>query len=687
HFGAVDWECETFIDGTSVGTHRGGYDGFSFDITDALDDNKEHEIIVSVWDPSDQGAQAVGKQHKEPRGIFYTPTSGIWQTVWLEPVPQTHIRGFQVYPDIDTGSLILSFDIVGNPVGTRVKAEASAAGKSVADFTGLPDENMRLTIPEPRLWSPEDPFLYDLSLTLQDTEGRTLDQADGYFGMRKISLGKDGAGITRLFFNNEFVFQLGPLDQGFWPDGLHTAPTDEALKYDIEVMKEMGFNMVRKHVKIEPARWYYWCDTLGLLVWQDMPSAKNTADKDKAQFEQELENLVLGRFNHPSIIMWVPFNEGWGQYDSERITDKVKALDPTRLVNHASGWTDRGVSDVHDIHNYPDPRSPEAEEDRAIVLGEFGGLGFNVAEHTWQTEGWGYDLLQDPESLVKRYENLYVQLLPLIRKPGLSAAVYTQISDIETENNGLLTYDRELNKMGAEAVALANHGFLPPLLKGDHTIFIDKFEVDLESIRPDAEIRYTTDGTDPTLNSTPFRAPFKVSDKTTIKAKAFWEEGKSSRTSTFELEKVPPREPVEPGGEESGLKVSHFEGEWRNLPVFDTLEKAGEFVSPQIDLNAWDKDRLYALKFEGYLEVPETGVYIFTLTCDDGGRLFIGDNHLIENDGIHGMREKSAAVALKAGSHPITLFYFQRTGGKGLKLEYSGPGIEKQVIPASVFKH
>lgn len=538
HFGAIDWESEVFIDGHKLGLHRGGYDAFCYDITDALSGKKDHEIIVGVWDPSDQGSQAHGKQKKNPRRIFYTPTSGVWQTVWLEPVSDVYIKDIKIFPDVDGGRLRLKAEIEGHKDGKRIKCEAFSDGASIADFTGLPGEETILSIPDARLWSPEDPYLYDFKLSLLDEEGKILDMIDSYFAMRKTSLGKDEKGITRLLLNNKFIFQLGPLDQGFWPDGLYTAPTDTALRYDIEVMKEMGFNMVRKHVKIEPDRWYYWCDRLGLLVWQDMPNAKNSTAEEKAQFELELERLILGRFNHPSIIMWVPFNEGWGQYDSARITEKIKDMDPTRLVNHASGWHDQGVSDIHDVHSYPDPKCPYPEETRAAVLGEFGGLGFNVTDHTWKEEGWGYDLLQNPEGLVRRYENLMANLLPMVQSPGLSAAVYTQITDIETENNGLLTYDRAVNKMGADTVALANAGYLPPQLVSDTFIFIKDFSVKLECFKPDAEIRYTIDGSKPDKKSLLYKEPFKITKSVELKAAAFWPDGNKSRISCFELKKV-----------------------------------------------------------------------------------------------------------------------------------------------------
>jgi hypothetical protein len=325
-----------------------------------------------------------------------------------------------------------------------------------------------MPIKNARLWSPEDPHLYSVVVNLK-LGNRSVDKVESYFGMRKISLGKDEKGFTRLMLNNKPYFQFGPLDQGFWPDGLYTAPTDEALRYDIEMTKKLGFNMARKHVKIEPDRWYYWCDKLGLLVWQDMPSGdKYIGGKDPdmtrspesaKEFEQELTALVQGRGNHPCIVMWVPYNEGWGQWDTARVVGMIKKLDPSRLVDDASGWTDRGVGDVNDMHKYPGPGSPEPEANRAAVLGEFGGLGLPVRSHTWQGEkNWGYRSFTDAGALTTAYVDLVAKLFPLIEQKGLSAAFYTQTTDVEIEVNGLMTYDRELVKMDLKKVAEANRG-------------------------------------------------------------------------------------------------------------------------------------------------------------------------------------------------------------------------------------
>ncbi len=478
HFQAVDWEAGVFVNGQQIGTHRGGYDAFSFDITDALHESGNQELIVKVFDPSSNGDQPRGKQVNEPKGIWYTPSTGIWQTVWLEPVPETYIRSVQIVPDVDANSVRVTVEVAGRVEGCAVHAEALlppvAPGEppEAAGFWGRPGEELPVSLaarPRPRLWSPDSPCLYDLKVSLHRRQGKhpvqseMVDQVRSYFGMRKIELAKDDRGFTRIRLNGEFLFQIGPLDQGFWPDGLYTAPTDEALRYDVEATKKLGFNMARKHVKIEPARWYYWCDKLGLLVWQDMPSGNNKTPESRKQFERELARMVEGFRNHPSIIMWVVFNEGWGQHDTERYVKLVKGLDPTRLVNNASGWADEKVGDVIDVHRYPGPAAPDPEPGRAGVLGEFGGLGLAVEGHTWTQKTWGYRGTASPEDLTRRYRTLLRRVWGLRESHGLSAAVYTQTTDVETECNGLMTYDRAVIKVDVDKVAAANQGRIPKL--------------------------------------------------------------------------------------------------------------------------------------------------------------------------------------------------------------------------------
>jgi hypothetical protein len=472
HFGAVDFEATVWVNGKEIGQHRGGYDAFSLDITDAVNPTGENELIVVAWDPTDAGTQPRGKQVRKPNGIWYTSTSGIWQTVWLEPVNAAYITGLKITPDVDNSAVTVEASTTPT-LGVGMVEATIRDGRKVV-YTASITAGGRITMPikKARLWSPEDPHLYNLTVSLK-LGNSAIDKVDSYFGMRKISLGKDDKGFTRLMLNNKPYFQFGPLNQGFWPDGLYTAPTDEALRYDIEMTRKLDLNMARKHVKIEPDRWYYWCDKLGLLVWQDMPSGDKyigtkgsdiTRTPESAkEFEQELTALVQGRGNHPCIVMWVPYNEGWGQWDTARVVEMIKKLDPTRLVDDASGWADRGAGDVNDLHKYPGPGSPEPEANRAIVLGEFGGLGLPLRGHTWQGEkNWGYRSFADAEKLTTAYIDLVAKLFPLIDEKGLSAAVYTQTTDVEIEVNGLMTYDRELVKMDLKRVAAANHGQFPP---------------------------------------------------------------------------------------------------------------------------------------------------------------------------------------------------------------------------------
>ncbi len=462
HFGAVDWETSVWINGRLVGTHKGGYDPFSFDITKALQSG-EQEIVVSVWDPTNAGPQPRGKQVRKPGGIWYTPVTGIWQTVWIEPVDEAYIKALTIVPDIDGHKVLVTAECSDAAAGCTVEARVNGDSYATARGRGSVGEQLALSVLRPKLWSPDSPYLYDLKVTLKDRWGRCLDEVSSYFGMRKIALDRDEDGIVRLFLNNEPLFQYGPLDQGWWPDGLYTAPSDEALKYDIEITKRLGCNMLRKHVKVEPDRFYYWCDKLGVLVWQDMPNGNNQGEDAREQFERELVRMIEAFRNHPSIVMWVPFNEGWGQYDTPRIVELVKQHDSSRLVNNASGWTDRGVGDVHDIHSYPGPAVPPLEENRAAVLGEFGGLGLPLSGHTWQSEkNWGYRSYKDRGELTDAYVALVDRLHMLVGE-GLAAAVYTQTTDVEIEVNGWMTYDRAVIKMDGAAVTMANKKlYLPP---------------------------------------------------------------------------------------------------------------------------------------------------------------------------------------------------------------------------------
>ncbi|HOX28044.1 MAG TPA: glycoside hydrolase family 2 TIM barrel-domain containing protein, partial [bacterium] len=456
HFGAVDWETTVWVNGKKIGGHSGGYDPFSLDVTGALKKSGVQELKVSVWDPTDKGYQPRGKQVQKPEGIWYTPTSGIWRTVWLEPVPTTYIKALKLTPDLDKKEIRV--EVSAESATSGVVAEAVITlpdGNNKISVSGTPGSVMRLNFPKVsdiRTWSPDSPYLYDLSVRLHkgSSKSASIDSVKSYAGMRKVEVKKDAGGVPRIFLNGKPLFMYGVLDQGFWPDGLYTAPTDDALRFDIEMIKNLGFNMARKHVKVEPDRWYYWCDKLGLLVWQDMPSGEDPdmnrkeyqRSKESAdQYRVELADMMDFLVNHPSIVVWVPFNEGWGQFDTVNVTEWVKRRDPTRLVDNASGWTDMNCGDISDIHKYPEPDAPAIETYRAGVVGEFGGLGFTAKGHNWREgleriagstgggKNWGYRDFQGDEQLWRQYQSLDLLLGRLIRLKGLSAAVYTQITD------------------------------------------------------------------------------------------------------------------------------------------------------------------------------------------------------------------------------------------------------------------
>jgi len=472
-FGAVDWLCDVYVNGKKAGTHQGGYDPFSFDITPFLTKKGEQQIAVRVWDPSDDGPQPRGKQVNKPNGIWYTPVTGIWQTVWIEAVPATYINATKQTPDIDKKTLQIAAQVQNIQEGDQVTFSAWKGGQQIAAQTTAGTE-ASLSIPTPELWSTSHPFLYDLKVSVS-RKGKILDEVTSYFAMRKISMATGDNGIQRMMLNNEFVFQYGPLDQGWWPDGLYTAPTDEALKFDIEKTKEMGFNMIRKHVKVEPARWYRYCDQLGILVWQDMPSGdlgnrwenrpgvfgratdKARTPESESIYRTEWKEIIQDLYNFPCIVVWTPFNEAWGQFKTKEIVSWTMQKDPSRLVNTASGGNFEDIGPIIDLHNYPEPLMPDPSlfgAKRILVLGEFGGLGLPVEDHTWQDKNnWGYQTFKNKDELLKRYTELMDRIPALIEK-GLSAAVYTQTTDVEGESNGFMTYDRKEMKMPAASLKL-----------------------------------------------------------------------------------------------------------------------------------------------------------------------------------------------------------------------------------------
>jgi hypothetical protein len=462
NFGAVDWQSKVWVNGTLLGTHEGGYDKFSYNVTSALRAGS-NEVIVGVWDPVEAQDIPVGKQRINRGGIMYTPSSGIWQTVWLEPTNPARITRLDTTPNVSAGALDLVVQGAGIS-GQGVTAQVLSGGAVVGTASGSVGTNIRVPVPNAHLWTPDDPLLYDLRVTLTGTGGG--DAVGGYFGMRSVGKAMLG-GVLRPTLNGKFVYQLGTLDQGFWPDGIYTAPTDAALRFDLEQQKAMGFNTVRKHIKVESDRWFYWADRLGLMVWQDMPSLASGREPSAAgrtRFEKELRAMVDQHKGITSIVQWVPFNEGWGEYDAGRIADLVKSWDPTRMVNHNSGSNccdsdpDPGNGDVIDDHQYLGPgisRAPTAT--RYVVNGEYGGLGLRVPGHEWPTSGkFAYEWQPDSNALTNRYVQITTKLTDLISMNGLSGSIYTQPTDVEEELNGFYTYDRQVAKMDLNRVRAVN---------------------------------------------------------------------------------------------------------------------------------------------------------------------------------------------------------------------------------------
>ena len=468
HFGAVDQEAAVYWNGRLLGRHMGGYNAFTLDATDAL--GPRNSLVVRVHDDTDASFHSRGKQKTRRGGIWYTPQSGIWQTVWMEAVPRHYIESLRIVPLFDQSAVEVMVRC-----SQPLQCEATVDGRTVPFTSGEP---ARIPMPDFRAWSPEDPYLYDLSVTLGE------DRVESYFGMRKMEVRADRGGVKRLFLNGEPYFQSGLLDQGYWPDGLYTAPSDEALIYDIQTAKAMGFNLLRKHIKVEPMRWYYHCDRLGMLVWQDMPSGggkyrfstitlplvtgihrrdnhyrafARASSQGRGEYMDELEEMVGQLFNAPSVVMWVPFNEGWGQFDSTLVMERLRALDPTRPVDPASGWHDQGAGELRSLHVYFKPfRFRRDRRGRALALSEFGGYNLRVDGHCFNQKDYGYRRLPDAAALWRDFSRLYErEVLPAVPR-GLCASVYTQLSDVEDELNGLMTYDRRVVKLDADEVRELN---------------------------------------------------------------------------------------------------------------------------------------------------------------------------------------------------------------------------------------
>ena len=488
HFEAVDYETKLWIDGKFVGEHKGGYDHFQFNIAPFLNNNLTHEISLLVWDPTNEGSQPIGKQSlPEIRNrTKYTATSGIWQTVWLEPVNNESIESIQIIPNVDESTIYLSIQQLESSLKNQVRIQVYEKGKEIISGIHTVENTIKIKIPQAKLWSPEKPFLYDLKLSVIK-DGKIVDVLTSYFGMRKISMARDAAGFMRILLNNKPIYQLGPLDQGYWPDGILTPASDQALKYDIEYLKSIGANMDRMHMKVQPERWYYHCDQLGILVWQDMVSPSKFSDslnsKKMLPVELEHEKMLEQLYNHPSIIQWVLFNESWGQYDTERLTAEIKKKDPSRLITNASGWNDMQVGDIRDFHDYticPAIALVPKTYQRAMVLGEAGGIDLLIKEHLWTPNlapnvktDWSIDFKKGSVNSVSEFEEKYNYLfnnILLLKNHGLNAVVYTQISDVEDEISGWMTYDRKISKLPTSQFAAIHKKFYEPLLQGKYII-------------------------------------------------------------------------------------------------------------------------------------------------------------------------------------------------------------------------
>ena len=472
HFGAVDWKADIWVNDVKVGSHTGGFTPFSFDITAALSGKGNNRLVVKVWDPTDEGYQPRGKQVNNPEGIWYTPVTGIWQTVWLEPVTARHIEELRITPDIDQHLLTVKAHLNMRAPSDLIEVNVYDGNQLVATGKSINDEAVVIPMPEDaKLWSPDFPFLYTLKVMLK-SDNKILDQVNSYAAMRKYSTKRDANGIVRLELNNQPLFQFGPLDQGWWPDGLYTAPTDEALVYDIQKTKDLGFNMIRKHIKVELARWYTHCDQLGIIVWQDMPSGdrnpewqnrkyfegteKKRSAVSEACYRKEWKEIMDCLYSYPCIGTWVPFNEAWGQFKTPEIAEWTKEYDPTRLVNPASGGNHYTCGDMLDLHNYPAPEMYLYDAQRANVLGEYGGIGWVVKNHIWEPDrNWGYIQFNSSKEVTDEYIKYTDMLYDLITR-GFSAAVYTQTTDVEVEVNGLMTYDRKVIKVDEKRVREAN---------------------------------------------------------------------------------------------------------------------------------------------------------------------------------------------------------------------------------------
>ena len=704
HFGAVDWRATVYVNGKRLLEHTGGYTPFTVDATPALTaGGVDQELVVAVYDPTDSFGQPRGKQVSNPRDIWYTPVTGIWQTVWLEPVPAVSVENLVLTPDLAGG--VLHVRVAGRDArgaGLSVEAIASSQGRVVGRVQGGIDSDLRLTIPNAHAWSPDDPFLYDLAVTLRDGN-RVVDSVTSYFGMRSVRRGPDTNGFVRILLNGKPTFMLGPLDQGWWPDGLYTAPTDDALRQDIETMKALGFNMVRKHIKVEPARWYYYADKLGLAVWQDMPSGWNDSPAARDDFVHELRDVVNHLRSITSIVAWVPFNEKWGQFDTRRIVGVIRQIDTTRLVNDASGWQHEGVGDIIDVHRYQGPQAMYGAEGRVAVVGEFGGLGYKVSGHTWAGDAWGYGgLFNSQQALADRYTLLLNRLFHDRDTHGISAGVYTQLTDVEVELNGFMTYDRAVMKFDTARTAAVNRGLAPYILP-ELPDFTDSIRVTITTGTP-VEVYYTLDGSEPNLTSSRYRGPITITSSTVVRARSF-ANGKATAApeGRVDYRRGPGRAPVT-ADVAPGLQYEYFADTTRepafrlNWPVRwrvehpetrpDDLKPTKTGTVANFLLTPRDTNEMFSFRYTGYIRVPRTGVYTFLARSDDGAALWVGDQNVFWSLGQSPKTTETwGQVALQAGLHPITVGYFQAYGPMQLEMFIEGPGMPRRRIPDAMLFH
>ncbi|TRX21666.1 T9SS type A sorting domain-containing protein [Flavobacterium franklandianum] len=759
HFGAVDFQAEIFINGQSVLLHKGGYDPFSIDITDKVTAGNTYKLNVKVWDPNTsegspgpQGKQTDEQFNVPPAGIFYTPTGGIWQTVWMESVPNVYIKDIKLVPNIDNGTLQLTVTIVGNGSGITFEALAKDGNTVVNTVSGAVNTPITISIPNQKLWSPESPFLYDLNIVLKNGEN-VIENVQSYFGMRKISLGKV-KGITKMLLNNQPVFQMGPLDQGFWPDGIYTPPSEEAILFDLQGMKNLGYNMVRKHIKVEPARWYYNADKLGLLVWQDVVSGHNNTTAQRDQYELEMRRMIQTHWNYPSVIMWVPFNEQWGMFDSVRISNIIENLDPSRLVNENSGCCGAAFSTVghmKDYHYYSAPSCPSPDDNRALANGEFAGVVLRKPGNMWDDNAWTtWARVVETDNEFTDVLVDYANILKNLRDyEGMSAAVLTQWTDVEAEINGHYTYDRKIFKGDFEKIKTAlesTHNndmyYLHPpsgyaVFEAYNVagIFIRHQEgkahmdniieplddaywkvvpglagvgISLQSLNsPDKYLRHSNaqmmlqsnDGSQVFKEDATFYLRSGLSNSSRVSFESFNFPGRfiRHRGSLLYSEAIVNQldrddatfyifsdSTIGDNGSGEGLYGNYFNGMNFGTPVFSRKDATINFNwgdgSPNIAVNT---DR-FSARWTGQIQPKYTGEYTFFVNSDNGRRLWINNQLVIDAwIGDWGV-EYSGKITLEAGKrYDIKLEYFEEVGGADCKLEWSHSSQFREVIPAS----